>query len=721
MTYTGPSQTNETVSYTYDNLGRKSTVTDSANTPGAISYNYDAITGNVSQVASPQGTVNYSYDPATGLHTETSTASSDTLYGYDLFGRLASVSVVKQNGNPPPSPTTTYAPFDARGDSEPSGQPTTLYVYDFAGNLVRVLNPNGSETDYAINPVADTQSTTNKVTASGTVLSSYAYLLDADGRKTSVTESRAPSSGSTPFSTTIILQYDALSRLTSEAYNNDQSGQPVSADDYTDAYKYDLAGNRVQKQHILTNNQTSNQKINYAYNPDDQLTSEGTDNAFNTNTAVQYTKAYNYDANGSMTAAGVNSYTYDVRNRLISATVGGTTSTYVYDDDGNRVSQTVVGTATTTTYVLDKNNPSGYAQILEEHAATLTSYVLGLSGAIAQDANGTLSYLVPDGHGSTRLLSDTGGAIKTEYDYDAFGNTLSLTTGAPWNTAGYSTEILYAGEPLEAATGTYLLNVRRYGASIGRFESMDPRLAGPGDLGNTNLYVYVGGNPLNATDSSGHGVGLGEFLTSIALEIAFQAIRIAAYTPYFVQAAAVYLTLSYLAWKIVDEQLVYFRAQKTDGWNELGDLLEFSSAMMWQLNSVLPQPEPEPEYEPPAPAPQAAPRGAQNGYIVSRINVGNRVHYDQLTDPSKYTHQSGPSAVQARFPNTQFQFARRGQAGPDVTVKGGTPPWTYPSSSWPKGATRADFKPDTPAGRARPLPFGVFKILYNPDTGGLNW
>ena len=85
----------------------------------------------------------------------------------------------------PPLRLRSTPPFDAKGDFGPSGQPTTLYVYDLAGNLVRVLNPNGTETDYAIKPVADTQSTTNKFTSSGAILSSYAYTVPA----------RAPASG----------------------------------------------------------------------------------------------------------------------------------------------------------------------------------------------------------------------------------------------------------------------------------------------------------------------------------------------------------------------------------------------------------------------------------------------------------------------------------------------------------------------------------------------
>jgi len=160
VTYAGPSQVTETVGYTYDALGRKSSVTDSADPstgsgePGTTTYTYDPITGNVASVTSPQGTVNYVYDPATGRLIETWTgtshasATTDTLYGYNLQGELASVTVAKQNGTAPAAPAAQYAGFDARGDGEPGiGLPTTLYLYDADGNLVKQLNPNGTETD----------------------------------------------------------------------------------------------------------------------------------------------------------------------------------------------------------------------------------------------------------------------------------------------------------------------------------------------------------------------------------------------------------------------------------------------------------------------------------------------------------------------------------------------------------------------------------------------
>ena len=44
-----------------------------------------------------------------------------------------------------------------------------------------------------------------------------------------------------------------------------------------------------------------------------------------------------YDSGGSVTTAGIQTYTYDGENRLKTAVVGGVTTTYDYDGDGRRV------------------------------------------------------------------------------------------------------------------------------------------------------------------------------------------------------------------------------------------------------------------------------------------------------------------------------------------------------------------------------------------------
>ncbi len=106
------------------------------------------------------------------------------------------------------------------------------------------------------------------------------------------------------------------------------------------------------------------------------------------------------------------------------------------------------------------------------------------------------------------------------------------------------------------------------------------------------------------------------------------------------------------------------------------------------------------------------------------IDVGNAVHYDQLNGG---VSAGGPTQLQQRYPSTQFQFARRGQAGVDVTYVRGTHPSAYPNSNWPAEFNYGDFKPNTLSGAKtfyRELSSGKFPIdtiplPYDPQTRAL--
>jgi YD repeat-containing protein len=82
-----------------------------------------------------------------------------------------------------------------------------------------------------------------------------------------------------------------------------------------------------------------------------------------------------YDANGNTTASTGTGYVYDFENHLVQA--GGGIS-IVYDGDGNRVAKTT-GNGTTQ-FLVDTQNPTGYAQVIDElQSGTVSrSYTWGL-------------------------------------------------------------------------------------------------------------------------------------------------------------------------------------------------------------------------------------------------------------------------------------------------------------------------------------------------------
>lgn len=114
------------------------------------------------------------------------------------------------------------------------------------------------------------------------------YILNTDGTRASVDETQLQPDSSTVTSDTA-WTYDALGRLLGEVYTSSAAGQ-----NYTDAFAYDLASNRMSKAHTGPGGGAS-ETITYSYNGDDQLTSESS--------TVNGSTTYGYDPNGSQTSS----------------------------------------------------------------------------------------------------------------------------------------------------------------------------------------------------------------------------------------------------------------------------------------------------------------------------------------------------------------------------------------------------------------------------------
>ncbi len=120
---------------------------------------------------------------------------------------------------------------------------------------------------------------------------------------------------------------------------------------------------------------------------------------------------------------------------------------------------------------MDSNNPTGYAQVVEEvrGGQVVRQYTYG-SDLISQrqlvNSEWSVSYYSYDGHGSVRQLTDSAGSVTDAYTYDAFGILIASTGGTP-------NEYLYAGERRDPETGLDYLRARYMRPEAGRFLTMD--------------------------------------------------------------------------------------------------------------------------------------------------------------------------------------------------------------------------------------------------------
>jgi RHS repeat-associated protein len=503
---TGSQTPGETVTYHFDTLGRNDTITDVIGTNTRLtSYGFD-LDNRVTSITTPEGTINYAYDPATGFRTRTYTTNSDITYAPDQLQRLKTVTVTKQNGV-------------TLGTSL-----VTTYYYTPVGNIDHVTYPNGTETDYAYDTLNRLTTVTNK--KGSTVLSSYVYTLEADGLRTGVTEHQLESDNSTS-TVTKIWTYDALQRLTQEAVTSS-----ISANSYTDSYTMDLVGNRLTKTHAQGGQTLTS---SYTYNANDQLTTE-TGSGSST-----YSTTYGYDTNGSLTTvtrtgagAETDSYGYDLQNRMNAANISRTengqavtiAASYSYNDDGIRaqtVQTTTIGngspSTTTTQYLIDPDNPSDYEQVLEEHtngsSTPNMSYLIGLSILGQTNGSGATNILLPDGQGSTRLLTDIVGAILARYAYDAYGNVLGTTLGVANPPL---TSILFSNQQFDSSLQEVYLRGRYLRPTSGEFTQFDDVTGHLNQPLTLNKYIYCTSDPINQVDPGGHDP-IGDLVVNIAVRM----------------------------------------------------------------------------------------------------------------------------------------------------------------------------------------------------------
>lgn len=464
---TGSGKATQTVTYTYNDLGQQATVTDAS---GTTTSSYDDF-GNLTESQTPEGTIWYVFDPATQNHTETYTANTETYYGYDIQGRLTTITIDELNG------TTLTDPL------------VTTYGYDPVGNKKSETDPNGDVIAYSYDAL--NRLTGETITDGSTTLFDEQFTLNDNGTRASADESQLQPDGSTVTSATD-WTYDDLQRLTGEAY-----ASSVTSDDYSDVYTYDLASNRMTSVHTGPGGGTD-ETTSYTYTGDNELWTQ--------TSSLSGTTTNSYDPNGSLTSGSTGgvvtaTYTYDVRNKMVGYSSGSTTSSYVYDDSGNRVEETLNGTATY--YLTDTQNPTGYAQPLEAKASKTAvpsmTYFLGDRVIAQADASGTVTVLLPDGHGSTEQLANSSGTVTAAFQYDAFGTAVNFTP------ASAGTVFLFGGDAVyDPASGTYFHGdgIRQTDGFL--FIQRDTYAGNTQDPRSLHKYLYANGNPVSESDPSGH-------------------------------------------------------------------------------------------------------------------------------------------------------------------------------------------------------------------------
>ena len=439
-----------------------------------VSFGYDSA-GRLNSVTSAGGTISFTYNPLTGNLAGTTTSGGiGTSYAYDgalLTGETWSGTVAGNVGY------TYNNDFLITGQII-NGSNAITFQYDHdglltqAGNLTLQLDPQNSLlVGSTLGSITDTWSTNDFGEASGyeaafggTTLYNVQYTRDDLGRITQKTETIGGVTDVYGYS------YDLVERLTGVTKNS------VTIAVYT----YDGNDNRLS----YTN---SGGTLYGTYDNQDRLTLYGA-------------TVYAYTANGELqsktTSGQITTYQYDALGNLAAVALpNGTQITYLVDGMSRRIGKRVNGSLVQG--FLYQGDLKPIAEL--DGSGNVVSRFVYASRDNVPDyliKGGTTYRIISDQAGSPRLMANVAnGQIAQRMDYDAFGN-VTNDTNPGFQPFGF------AGGFYDRDIGLVHFGAREYDPETGRWMAKDPILF---DGGLTNLYSYVGGDPVNMRDADGLG------------------------------------------------------------------------------------------------------------------------------------------------------------------------------------------------------------------------
>ena len=505
LSVTGP--TGAQAQATWDYVGRKLTATQlerytgSGTAPYTTSYTYDDNAGGfLSQVASPDGvTAAYSYDEAGERTAVTDGASNTTSYAYNSLGQETKVTF--------PDGTATATGYDGAGNPVSVQQlnasgtvlAATSAAYDGEGDELSATDALGNPSTFTFDPTGMVTAEVQPVTSSSAVTTSFGY--DLNGHRTLYTDGNGQ-----PW------QYTYNSWGLPESRVEPSTTQYSSAANSTFTTAYNADGSPV------TLTEPGGVTLTSTYNNVGELTGQSGSGA----DAATPTRTFGYDLAGDLTSASTSntlgsgsnatseSFTYNDRGQVKTASGSAGSTSYAYNGDG--LTTSVADAAGTTGYTYD--SADRLATLADPATGTTATYSYNADSLVTGISNGSGKDTQSFGYdGMRRLTSDT---LKTSsgttvasigYGYNADGLlTSETTTGlagpasstytydeagrlASWNNGTTTTQYAYDGNG----------NLTQNGSKAYTYDARDQLTSDP-----AGSYTYTArGTPSSESSPSG--------------------------------------------------------------------------------------------------------------------------------------------------------------------------------------------------------------------------
>jgi len=372
-------------------------------------------------------------------------------------------------------------------------------------NLLKTFElSTGKKVDYTYDGLNRLTKTSLTTSADKPIDTTYTYFASKRGSGYTTTKLKSETINGEKYE----YKYDARSNITDVTkdgvlqyhYGYDMMNQLVSVDDKLNGkvynYTYDAGGNLISETVTDSNGTTSNA---YEYNNSnwgDVLTSYNGQNI-------------TYDEIGNpLTYRDGMSMTWKSGRQLATLTNSDTSISYGYDSDSVRTTKTVNGVKYTYAYL--------NGQLLYETRGDAKFYYSYDTNGILYNVRYTLTdggteysyYYTHNSRGDIFGIYNGAGELKAHYEYDAWGNVISITDNngnaiTNPNHIGNLNPFRYRGYYYDTESGFYYLMSRYYDPVTHRFINADGYFQSGGNILDANMHSYCGNNPIMFADPTG--------------------------------------------------------------------------------------------------------------------------------------------------------------------------------------------------------------------------
>ncbi|MFF9243971.1 DNRLRE domain-containing protein [Streptomyces sp. NPDC014776] len=425
-----------------------------------------------------------------------------------------------ENGNPVTSQhdlTWSKIDYDERdlvrkvtnADSPTAGnQQITTMTYTGRGQLLKQTKPNGNTLDLTYYLDGSVKNSTEK-TSGGTVVAQHDLEYSPNGhRSKDVLKLMNADDNSAYINNTYTFDYDPQDRIAKVT----KAGDDPSGESYT----YDRNSNIVEQ------------------TVDDVTTTQHYDrNRLLSATSQGVTSTYNYDPLGRLDTVSTGGqtaekYYYDGFDRTVKVRAGtgaaAKTTSYVFDPFDRTVSQTTSGTeGKTTAFTYLGLDTTLLRETVDGKADKDYQYLAGGQRATQikhKDGSEEYSQYVTSPRGDVEAITKEDGKTRATYGYTAYGSDdTSQMTGEDKPGTGTEDKDAYNAfrfnsSRWDGSSGTYDMGFRNYDPGLNRFLTRDAYSGALADMSlatdpfTGNRYAFGGGNPISFVELDGHLFGL---------------------------------------------------------------------------------------------------------------------------------------------------------------------------------------------------------------------